>query len=319
MIAAGTAGPPGGPARVGSPGGRFGPRSLALRRSLFAGGLVLPAALFCMALVGYPLARTLWMSVHNFNLTRPRRMHDFVGLAHYASLVADAQFWHAVLVMVIYAGAVTVLAYVIGLSSALLLDRRTRLARAARLLLTLPWAVPGVVAAFVFVWMFDASFGVVNFLLLRIGLLDASMPWLAYPSTAMTVIVLAAVWKTVPFNMLTHLAGLQAVPAELYEAAKVDGAGALQAFRHVTWPALGHVRVVAVVLTTLHAFREFAQIYVISGGGPARATETLSVQLYIEAFEFFRFGYAAAIGIVMLLISLLFTVVTVRVLRTDFQ
>ncbi len=292
---------------------------LALRRSLFASGLVLPAALFSAALVAYPLLRTLWMSVHNFNLARPRRMHDFVGLGHYAALARDAQFWHALLVMAIYAAAVTLLAYVLGLSTALLLDRRTRLARVGRALLTLPWAVPGVVAAFIFVWMFDPSFGVVNFLALRSGIADRTIPWLAYPSTAMTVIVLAAVWKTVPFNMLTHLAGLQAVPAELYEAAKVDGAGPLQAFRHVTWPALGHVRVVAVVLTALHAFREFAQIYVISGGGPARATETLSVLIYIEAFEFFHFGYAAAIGIVMLGISMLFTVLTVRTLRADFH
>lgn len=291
--------------------------SPARLRSLFGFSLVLPAAIFSLALVAYPLVRTFWMSLHNANLTRPARMNDFVGLEHYTDLLQDSQFWHAVLAMLIYSGSVTVLAYVIGLCSALLLNRRSPGVRIGRALLAIPWAVPGVVAAFAFVWMFDASFGVVNFVLLRLGLQPVG--WLVQPGSAMLVIVLAAVWKTVPFNMLTHLAGLQAVPAELYEAVRVDGADRVQEFRHITWPALGHVRIVTVLLTALHAFREFGQIFVISGGGPARSTETLSVQIYVEAFEYFHFGYAAAIGMLMLLISLLFTLFTVRTLRSEFH
>lgn len=288
------------------------------RRRLFGYGLVLPAALFSIGLVAYPIVRTFWMSLHNYNLARPQRMNDFVGLDHYASLVQDGQFWHSLLVMLIYAAAVTTLAYTIGLCSALLLNRRTRTVQLARTLMALPWAVPGVVAAFVFVWMFNASFGIVNFLLLRLNLVQESVPWLVHPATAMAVIILAAVWKTVPFTMLTHLAGLQAVPADLYEAARVDGSNRWREFWHITWPALGNVRTVTIILTALHSFREFGQIYVISGGGPARATETLSVQLYVEAFEMFHFGYAAAIGIVMLAISLVFTMLTLRFSRTDF-
>ncbi len=295
---------------------RLGP---AARRRLFGFGLVMPATVFSLALVAYPLLRTVWMSLQNGNLTRPARMNDFVGLSHYADLLQDGQFWHALFIMLLYAGSATVLAYVLGLCAALLLNRRTRVIRLSRALLTLPWAVPGVVAAFTFVWMFDTSFGVVNYLLLRLGLAQAPVQWLLSAGSSMVVIILAAVWKTVPFNMLTHLAGLQAVPGDLYEAARVDGASPVQEFRHITWPALGHVRVVSVLLTALHAFREFGQIYVISGGGPARQTETLSVQIYVEAFQFFHFGYAAAIGIVMLGIALVFTLLTVRTLRTEFS
>ncbi len=295
---------------------RLGP---AARRRLFAYGLLVPAAAFSLALVAYPVARTFWMSFLNGNLTRPARMNDFVGLSHYVELLQDGQFWHALLTMLLYAGSVTALAYVLGLGSALLLNRRARAIRLSRALLTLPWAVPGVVAAFTFVWMFDTSFGVVNYLLLRSGLTQAPVGWMLSAGTSMVVIILAAVWKTVPFNMLTHLAGLQAVPGDLYEAARVDGASPIQEFRYITWPALGHVRVVSVLLTALHAFREFGQIYVISGGGPARQTETLSVQIYVEAFQFFHFGYAAAIGIVMLGIALIFTLLTVRTLRSDFN
>jgi multiple sugar transport system permease protein len=279
---------------------------------------MLPAAIFSVAMVAYPVARTAWLSVHNGNLSRPRQMNEFVGLQHYQRLLQDGNFWHALVVMVVYAFAVTALAYAVGLAAALLLDRRTPFTSLSRTLLTLPWAVPGVVAGFVFVWMFDASFGVGNYILRRLGIVEEPVMWLLQSAPALVVVIIAAVWKTIPFNMLTHLAGLQAVPHELREAARVDGANAWQEFRHIVWPALGNVRVVAILITTLHSFREFGQIYVITGGGPARATETLSVQIYTESFGYFRFGYASAIGVVLLLISLVFTVATVRTQRTSF-
>lgn len=305
MIAAG---------RVGAPRRR----SHLTRRRLFGYGLMLPAAIFSVAMVAYPVARTAWLSVHNGNLSRPRQMNEFVGLQHYQRLLQDGNFWHALVVMVVYAFAVTALAYAVGLAAALLLDRRTPFTSLSRTLLTLPWAVPGVVAGFVFVWMFDASFGVGNYILRRLGIVEEPVMWLLQSAPALVVVIIAAVWKTIPFNMLTHLAGLQAVPHELREAARVDGANAWQEFRHIVWPALGNVRVVAILITTLHSFREFGQIYVITGGGPARATETLSVQIYTESFGYFRFGYASAIGVVLLLISLVFTVATVRTQRTSF-
>jgi multiple sugar transport system permease protein len=294
-------------------------RSAMFQRRLFGQALLLPALVFALGMIVYPVARTLWMSVHNFNLTRPQRMNEFVGLAHYQALFEDPHFWNSIGVTLTYSLAVTTLAYMIGLGLALLVNRRSVGTRIGRTLLSLPWALPGVVAAFTFLWMFDASFGVVNFVLLRLGLVGAPVAWLTEKSTAMAVIVLVAIWKIVPFTMLTQLAGLQGIPSELYHAARVDGANRWQEFRNITWPALGHVRVVTVVLTGLVTFREFGQIYVISGGGPNRSTETLSVNLYVEAFQGFHFGYASALGIVMLAISLVFTILVVRLLRTDFH
>jgi multiple sugar transport system permease protein len=292
---------------------------MALRRTLFGHGLILPAVIFSLMLVVFPITRTFWMSLHNFNLSRPQRMYAFVGLSHYQDLLGDAHFWHALAVTLIYSTVVTATAYAVGLGMALLLNKRSTSARIGRTLLALPWAIPGVVAAFTFLWMFDASFGVVNFVLLHLGFIRAPIAWLSYPHTAMVVISAAGIWKILPFNMLTQLAGLQAIPAEVYEAARVDGANHWQEFRTITWPALGHVRVVSVVLTGLVTFREFGQIYVISGGGPNRSTETLSVQVYVEAFQNFQFGYASALGMLMLLISLTFTIVIVRCLRTEFH
>ncbi|MCC6194256.1 MAG: sugar ABC transporter permease [Burkholderiales bacterium] len=293
--------------------------SSMVRRRLFGQALLMPALVFALGMIVYPVARTLWMSVHNYNLSRPQRMNAFVGLEHYRALVEDPQFWNSIGVTLTYSLTVTALAYAIGLGLALLVNRRSLGTRIGRTLLSMPWALPGVVAAFAFLWMFDASFGVVNFVLLRLGIIDAPVAWLTTKWTAMTVISLVGIWKIVPFTMLTQLAGLQAIPSELYQAARVDGANRWQEFRTITWPALGHVRVVTVVLTGLVTFREFGQIYVISGGGPERSTETLSVNLYVEAFQGFHFGYASALGIVMLVISLVFTIVVVRLLRTDFH
>jgi len=286
---------------------------------LFGYVLILPAVAFTVAMVVYPIARTFWMSLHNFNLSRPQRMHEFVGLAHYQQLIQDAHFWHSVLVTLAYSLPVTSLSYAIGLGLALLLNKRSVGTRIGRTLLSLPWALPGVVAAFIFLWMFDASFGVVNYVLLSLGIIRAPIAWLSHPETAMVLIVLVGIWKIVPFTMLTQLAGLQSIPPELYQAARVDGANRWQEFRNITWPALGHVRIVTIVLTGLVTFREFGQIYVISGGGPNRATETLSVNLYVEAFQGFHFGYASALGMLMLLISLTFTVLVVRFMRSDFD
>lgn len=288
---------------------------LGARRQLLGYALILPAAAFSLALIASPIIRTFWMSVHDLNLARPQRMNTFVGLKHYMALVQDDAVWHAILVTLVYSAIVTCVSYAIGLSVALLLNKRTAGSRVARTLLAVPWAVPGVVAAFTFLWMFDASFGIVNFVLLRLGIISRPFAWLAYPETALAMVALIGIWKIVPFAMLTQLAGLQSIPAELYQAAKVDGASHWQEFRYVTWPALAHVRLVTVVLTGLVAFREFGQIYVVSGGGPNRSTETLSVMLYVEAFQGFRFGYAAALGVVMLAISLTFTIAVTRLMR----
>jgi multiple sugar transport system permease protein len=286
------------------------------RRSVFGFCLILPALVFTVALVISPIARTFWMSLHDLNLSRPQRMHAFVGFAHYQALFSDARVWFAIGVTLTYSGIVTVTSYVIGLGLALLLNERARGIWLGRTLLALPWAVPGVVATFVFLWMFDASFGVVNYVLMRAGIISSPVPWASYPQTAMFLVALIGIWKIIPFVMLTQLAGLQSIPGELYQAAEADGAGRFQAFRYVTWPGLSHVRVVTVILTGLVTFREFGQIFVATGGGPERATETLSVKIYIEAFQNFKFGYASALGVLMLAISLVFTVLVKRSLSS---
>jgi multiple sugar transport system permease protein len=177
--------------------------------------------------------------------------------------------------------------------------------------------VPSAIAAVIWLLLFQSSFGVINYLLQLVGLVDEPVPWLLRSGTSLLVIVLVGIWKVFPFNMLVLLAGLQAIPQELYEAAAVDGAGRLAQFRCVTWPALKYISTVALLLTGVHAFREFEQIYILTAGGPARSTETLGVQAYVQAFRFFDFGYGSAIGVVMLIVSLGSAWGLVRAMRAD--
>jgi multiple sugar transport system permease protein len=179
--------------------------------------------------------------------------------------------------------------------------------------------VPGVIVSLNFLWMLDASFGVVNAILRRLGLISTDIAWFVDADTAMLAVIAATVWKSFPFFTITLLAALQSIPKSLYEAARVDGASAWQEFREVTWPGIRQPAVLALILNALWTFREFDIIYVGTGGGPAGATETLGILVYREAFGSFRFGTAAALGVLMLATAALIVLVGLRRLRDDIK
>jgi multiple sugar transport system permease protein len=212
----------------------------------------------------------------------------------------DEVVWQAAGRTLFFAVGVIVPAFCIGLALALLLNRDFPGRRTLRSLMLLPWAVPGVVAALAFLWMFDASYGVVNALLRGIGVTGADIAWFSNESTARWAVLMPAIWKCFPFFVLTLLAALQSIPVALYEAARIDGANAMQSFRHVTWPGIRGAAMLAVILQTLWVVKDFDIIFATTGGGPSRATQTLSMLIYEEAFQFFRLGTAAAIGVILL-------------------
>ena len=293
--------------------------SLGRRKQLFGLALIAPALIFVLALVVYPLVRTFWLSVHDGNLASPRTAEMFVGLEHFITILGDPDVWRSALVTALYTVLVTAISYFVGLGIALLLNNKIKGIRIARTFVTLPWAVPAVVGGYIFIWLVDSNFGIINSMLQSLGIIAAPIAWLSYGNSSFIVIVWVAIWRLIPFSVLTNLAGLQAVPGELVEACSLDGATGMQRFRYLTWPALGHVRTVTVILTFLFTFREFGQIYVITGGGPAGATETLSVRLYQQAFQFFQFGDAAALGVLMLIVSVTVTWVMLRLMNREFH
>lgn len=271
-----------------------------------------PSAIVVAFLIVYPLARALDLSFQKIRISRVGAARLPFTLENYSRALGDDAFWNAALVSLAFVVLVTLFCFLIGVGSALLVNQRFPGRRLARLLVALPWAVPEVVAATIWAWMFDGSFGVINWMLQSLGFIDAPVAWLSQPHQAFAVCTVALVWSGYPFVAVMALAGLQAIPGELYEAAQMDGAHAWQRFWHVTLPSLRPVCAIALVLVVLRVMRDFATVFVITGGGPVGATRSLAIYTYEQAFSFFNIGYAAAVGMVTLLLCALFSTLVVR-------
>jgi ABC-type sugar transport system permease subunit len=269
-------------------------RVLERAEQRLAWALCAPAVIVICVIAAFPLAYTFWESLHLHDLRMPWRGRPFIGLANYAEAAADARFWSALGHTLLFAGASVSLELVFGLALALLLHRGMVARGLARTLALLPWAMPTVVAALLFRFVFepggaaDALFSVAHRGEAPTWLSDARLAWLP--------IVLADVWKTSPFVALLLLAGLQAIDPALYEAASIDGANAWQAFRHVTLPGLRPALLVALVFRSLDALRVFDLVYVLTAGGPGTATEPLALYSWSALMRNLRFGYGSALS-----------------------
>jgi multiple sugar transport system permease protein len=269
----------------------------------------MPAVLTVVAVIGYPLALAAWTSLKRFRLGEPE---TFTGPANYSQMLQDPIFWNALWVTARYTLFCVVMIYVLGLGVAWLLNHRFRGRTVARTFIALPWAVPGVAVSLVWAFMMDPSFGILNQVLMKLGLIAQPIQWLTSPDWSLFSVSVVNIWQVLPFMTIMLLAGMQSIPPELYESARVDGANAWQLLRHITLPGLSAISMIAIVLVTMALFREFALIYVMTGGGPQRSTETIGLRIYIEAFQNLDFGYASAMGMVALLISLIFAVGYIR-------
>ena len=287
---------------------RPSPRGFARRarqQLLLAYLLILPAALVVLGLILYPLFFIARLSIHESSLSAIRRGFETPPtLANYSALATSGEFWRSLLHTGTLVVGVSLLAGTAAMVVALLANQPLKARGALRTLFVTPWPLGGVATAVIFAWMFDSTFGVINYLLFRMGLTDGQTPWLVHPSLSWIPIILAVSWKTYPFLSVVFLAGLQSISREQYEAASIDGAGRLQAFRYVTLPGLLPVARAGLVIVFLNVFKEFETVYILTGGGPAGATQTLSIYLYREAFEYMDVGYAASIGMAMLVIGL---------------
>jgi multiple sugar transport system permease protein len=273
------------------------------RQSVIAYALLAPAMALVAGLIVFPLYMVFETSLRQGRAPNIARLDRLpLGFGNYARALTDEAVWHSAGITVLYAAGAIVPAFAIGLGLALLLNRDFPGRRWVRSLMLLPWAVPGVVAAIAFLWMFDASYGVVNSMLRRVGLIVTDVAWFSGGDTALFAVILPTVWKCFPFFALTLLAALQSVPQALYEAARIDGAGRWQIFRYVTWPGIQGAAALAIVLQTLWVVKDFDLVFATTHGGPARATQTLSLLVYEEAFQFFRLGFASAIGVLMLFV-----------------
>jgi len=267
-----------------------------------------PALVATAVLVLLPVLNTLWLSLHQVILFRPRS-RPFVGLENYARALADPVFWESLRHSLVWVVCAVTLQFSFGFMAALLLNRAFAWRGIARALIVVPWALPSVIIGLIWTWMLDFNLGVLNQIGVRLGLLSASVPWLAQSGTAMAGVILALVWQGIPFFAVTLLAGLQAVPAELYEAASMDGAGAWGKFRHVTVPGLASVIATALLLRMIWVANSLDLILVMTGGGPGTATQTLPLHAFLTAWSGGNYGQGSALA-VMLTILLLGVVIT---------
>ena len=280
-------------------------RKLTRRRdTLFAYVTLSPTLAVVGLLMGYPFYVAINLSLRGGRITNLQSINEQpLSLENYVQVLADPGLLQDIWRSIVYTVGVLAPAFVIGLLLALLLNRTFPGRRIIRPLVLLPWAVPGVVVSAAFSWMLDASYGVVNYLLRSVGLIEENVRWLVDSNTAMIAVIIPTIWKFYPFFTLVLLAALQAIPSEIYEAARMDGARARQQFRHVTWPAVRSASALAIIITGIGVFREFDFIFPLTGGGPNDATQTLAIRIYNEAFQFFEMGIATALGVVTMAIA----------------
>ncbi|RYE48240.1 MAG: sugar ABC transporter permease [Hyphomicrobiales bacterium] len=284
------------------------PRPMTQRINWLPIWLLGPVAILLAVILIWPIVQGVALSFFNTRILN-YTAGKFIGLANFNALFQDEYFWNSLRVTAIYGAASVICTYALGLGFALLLNRDFKGRGFIRTIFILPWAIPEVVAVLIFAWMLDPQFGVGNYLLVMIGVIEQPQAWLSQSHLALPALVVLTAWQQFPLAMLILLAGLQTIPEEQYEAAKMDGAGAWTRFVHVTLPGLRSVNVILILLLILNSFRRVTMIYAMTRGGPARSTETLSVLTYNTAFEYQRVGYAAAVGTVLLLILLAFSLV----------
>jgi multiple sugar transport system permease protein len=264
--------------------------------------LLLPALVMIVLIIAYPLVLSIGLSLQDVKIARIGGPHKPWTLINYQRLLTSPEFWSSAWVTVRLVATVSIACFVVGLGTALLLNEPFKGRRIARLLVALPWAVPEVVAVVVWWWIFDSSFGVLNWFLVTAGITAHPIAWFSSTSGSFFAVSVVMIWKGYPFVSIMLLAGLQAIPVDQYEAAEMDGANAWQRFRHVTLPALSPVLAVTMVLVMIWVFRDFSIIWVLTQGGPIGATQTLGIMTYQQAFGFYKMGYGAALGVVTLIV-----------------
>jgi multiple sugar transport system permease protein len=277
-------------------------RSLNVRGALeregaFSWLMLAPGVLFLLALVAYPFLYGIFLSLQE---RRVASIGTFVGLANFTSLAQDPVFWQVTRNTFVYTTVATVLKMVGGLAMALVINQHFRGKNLARAFLLLPFIVPTVLSTVAWMWILDPTFSVVNWTLLHTGLVRTNFSWLGNPTLAMVSIIVVNTWRGLPFYGITLLAGLQTIPPDLYEAAAIDGAGALQRFRHVTMPVIKPVLVIVTMFSVIFTFSDFQLPYVLTHGGPANATHLFATHAFDVGMQAGQVGMGAAEALAML-------------------
>jgi ABC-type sugar transport system permease subunit len=293
------------------------PNGIEQQEARTAWWMVLPALLTILLVALFPLVWTVWESVHLHDLRMPWLGRPFIGLENYADAFHEPRFWGALGHTGFFAITSVGLELIIGLGLALALNRGFRGRGVVRAAVLIPWAIPTVVSALLWRFMFEGQSGIVNTLLVKLGVIHEPVVWFIHPAAAWVPVILADVWKTTPFVALLLLAGLQNIDASLYEAARIDGASAWRQFRHVTLPLLKPAILVALIFRTLDAFRVFDLIYALTGGGPGTSTEPIALYTFNALLQNLQFGYGSALSVIVFVITFSLALLYIKFLGAE--
>jgi multiple sugar transport system permease protein len=263
---------------------------------------VAPALIYLGTLILYPVVYNIWLSFHKSRYGKT----SFIGIQNFIKVITARGFGEVMLNTVVWTVGNMLVMYVLALIAAIILRSIPRGRVIFRTILLLPWVVPGVVAGILWRYMLHSRYGIVNDVLTKLGIIDQPVFWLSNPDTSLLSVMLAYIWKVYPYVMILLMAGLEAIPSHLYDAARVDGAGAWKQFRHITLPLLAPVTRVIVVLMGIWTFNAFDLTFIMTKGGPLYSSEILAMRIYSTAFSDFRFGLASATSVIAFIITLAF-------------
>jgi ABC-type sugar transport system permease subunit len=280
--------------------------------------LLIPSLIVVFGIVVYPLGRTLYTSFFDVNSPFPGH-YPFLGVGNYRRTFGNPDFWAAIRRTGYFTIVSTWFELILGLFLALLLNIEFHGRAVLRALVILPWALPTIVNGLMWRWIFNPEYGALNALLTQLHLISQYRSWLGSPFLALNMVIMADVWKNTPLAAFLVLAGLQTIPRQLYEAARVDGAGAVRSFFSVTLPLILPSILIILVVRTIEAFKVFDIIFIMTRGGPANGTQSIAYYAYIQAFSNQLFGYGSALAYVIAMFILAMAVIYMRLLRTEFE
>ena len=275
--------------------------------------IMMTPALICLAVVAvYPILRTFWLSLHEMVLTDPLSGYPFIGFKNYAKIFQDSRALDAILFTLKFTVVTVFFELLIGFSSALIMNQGFKAKGLVRAAILIPWAIPTSVSAMMWKFIYNDQYGLFNDILCRIGVIDSYKAWLSTADGSFMALVITDIWKTAPYMALLILAGLQMVPDEMYEAAKIDGANVIQRFLYVTLPTVKTTVLVALLFRTLDAFRVFDLISVMTGG--ANGTESISVYAYNNQMKFLDFGYGSSLAVLIFVVVFIISMIYMKLM-----
>lgn len=283
----------------------------------FGIGMLIIPTLLLLLVSFYPLFNSLYLSFTNTNILRKDISLKFVGIDNFIKFYTDEKVWPSMKYSLIYALVCVLVSYIIGMGLALLLNKKIKFRPLFRALLLIPWAIPTVVATANWLWILNDQSGLVNIWLQKMNIVKDPILFFADPFLAKITCIIVGTWKSYPFMTLSLLAGLQGVPDDIYESAKIDGASGIRSFWYITLPMLKNVSMVVITLMFIWGFNNFDIIYLLTQGGPLESTFTLPIYTYNTAFYRGQMGYASAISMMTLIILLIMCMVYMKLQKGD--